>query len=149
MNEDDLNLPVPADAIIPHPDTALEPRERDVNAQVRSWLARKAPATRQAYAKDLSDFAKHLGLRLPETAIARLVQGDDVAAGQMADAYAAAMRDRGVSTSVHFTALHLHAYYAGRFGYRRGMFPVAESISDRTLSAPKVTTGFQKGSGCR
>jgi dTDP-4-amino-4,6-dideoxygalactose transaminase len=47
-----------------------------------------------------------------------------------------AMRESGVSTSVHFTALHLTAYYAGRYGYRRGMCPVAESISDRTLSLP-------------
>jgi len=46
------------------------------------------------------------------------------------------MGERGVSTSVHFTALHLHAYYADRFQLRRGAFPVAESISDRTLSLP-------------
>jgi dTDP-4-amino-4,6-dideoxygalactose transaminase len=46
------------------------------------------------------------------------------------------MRGCGISTSVHFAALHLHAYYAERFGFRRGMFPVAESISDRTLSLP-------------
>jgi dTDP-4-amino-4,6-dideoxygalactose transaminase len=42
----------------------------------------------------------------------------------------------GVSTSVHFAALHLHQYYVERFGYRRGMFPIAEAISDRTLSLP-------------
>ncbi len=52
------------------------------------------------------------------------------------DAVQAALRARGIVTSVHFTALHLHTYYAERFGYRRGMFPVAESISDRTLSLP-------------
>ena len=39
-------------------------------------------------------------------------------------------------TSVHFRALHLHRYYAERFGYRRGMFPNAEFVSDRTLSLP-------------
>jgi dTDP-4-amino-4,6-dideoxygalactose transaminase len=37
---------------------------------------------------------------------------------------------------VHFRALHLHAFYAERFGFRRGMFPVAEMVSDRTLSLP-------------
>jgi dTDP-4-amino-4,6-dideoxygalactose transaminase len=52
------------------------------------------------------------------------------------DSLQTAMRECGVQTSVHFTALHLHQYYAERFGYRRGMFPVAESISDRTLSLP-------------
>ncbi len=47
----------------------------------------------------------------------------------------AALRARGIGTSVHFRALHLHPYYA-RYGYRRGMFPHAEFISDRTLSLP-------------
>jgi dTDP-4-amino-4,6-dideoxygalactose transaminase len=47
----------------------------------------------------------------------------------------AALRARGIGTSVHFRALHLHPYYA-RHGYRRGMFPHAEFISDRTLSLP-------------
>jgi len=52
------------------------------------------------------------------------------------DGLQAALREAGVSTSVHFTALHLTKYYAQRFGYRRGMYPHAESISDRTLSLP-------------
>jgi dTDP-4-amino-4,6-dideoxygalactose transaminase len=46
------------------------------------------------------------------------------------------LKARGVATSVHFTALHLLSYYAQRFNLRRGMFPVAEAISDRTLSLP-------------
>ena len=52
------------------------------------------------------------------------------------DSLQGALGDFGVSTSVHFGALHLQSYYADRFGYRRGMFPVAESIADRTLSLP-------------
>ena len=46
------------------------------------------------------------------------------------------LKTQGVATGVHFTALHLLSYYAERFNLRRGMFPVAESISDRTLSLP-------------
>jgi perosamine synthetase len=61
---------------------------------------------------------------------------DETRACHSRDSLQAAMRDCGVSTSVHFTALHLQSYYAERFGLRRGMFPVAESISDRTLSLP-------------
>jgi dTDP-4-amino-4,6-dideoxygalactose transaminase len=61
---------------------------------------------------------------------------DETDGGYSRDSLQAALRDRGISTSVHFPALHLHRYYAERFGYRRGMFPVAESISDRTLSLP-------------
>ena len=47
---------------------------------------------------------------------------------------------RGVQTSIHFRSLHLHPYYAERFGLRRGMFPRAERISDQTLSLPLSST---------
>lgn len=56
--------------------------------------------------------------------------------GWTRDALAAAMAQEGISTSVHFRALHLHPYYAQRFGLVRGMFPNAELVSDRVLSLP-------------
>jgi dTDP-4-amino-4,6-dideoxygalactose transaminase len=37
---------------------------------------------------------------------------------------------------VHFRALHLQPYYQDRYRLRRGMFPVAELVSDTTLSLP-------------
>jgi dTDP-4-amino-4,6-dideoxygalactose transaminase len=46
------------------------------------------------------------------------------------------LAERGVATSVHFRALHLHPYYQERFGLERGMFPAAEAVSDSTLSLP-------------
>jgi dTDP-4-amino-4,6-dideoxygalactose transaminase len=46
------------------------------------------------------------------------------------------LRQKGVGTGVHFTALHLHAYYRQRFGYRGGDFPNAEEIGSRTFSLP-------------
>jgi dTDP-4-amino-4,6-dideoxygalactose transaminase len=52
------------------------------------------------------------------------------------DALAAALANEGISTGVHFRALHLHPYYAERFALTRGMFPVAELVSDRVLSLP-------------
>ena len=61
---------------------------------------------------------------------------DEKAAGISRDTFHARLRARGISTSVHFRALHLHPYYQQRFGFRRGMFPVAESVSDTTLSLP-------------
>lgn len=41
-----------------------------------------------------------------------------------------------VQGGVHYLALHLHLSYRGAYGLRRGMFPNAEWISDRTLSIP-------------
>jgi dTDP-4-amino-4,6-dideoxygalactose transaminase len=60
---------------------------------------------------------------------------DSATCGWSRDDLFAALRARGVGSSVHFRALHLHPYYA-RYGYCRGQFPQAEYISDRTLSLP-------------
>jgi dTDP-4-amino-4,6-dideoxygalactose transaminase len=61
---------------------------------------------------------------------------DEQSAGISRDTLYERLRARGISTSVHFRAVHLHPYYQERFGFRRGMFPVAESVSDTTLSLP-------------
>jgi dTDP-4-amino-4,6-dideoxygalactose transaminase len=84
---------------------------------------------------------------LPLTRPAAIANGDvharhlytvlvDPESGWSRDALMAALREDGISTSVHFTALHLHSYYAERYDLERGMFPVAEMVSDRTLSLP-------------
>jgi dTDP-4-amino-4,6-dideoxygalactose transaminase len=61
---------------------------------------------------------------------------DEATWGMSRDDLYTGLRDRGISTSIHFRAVHLHPYYQERFGFRRGMFPVAESVSDTTLSLP-------------
>jgi dTDP-4-amino-4,6-dideoxygalactose transaminase len=58
------------------------------------------------------------------------------ATGWTRDALAAHLAARGVATSVHFRALHLHPYYAQRYRLSRGMFPEAERVSDEVLSLP-------------
>lgn len=52
------------------------------------------------------------------------------------DEFMAALKARGIGTSVHFIPLHLHTYYQRRFGYRRGDFPNAEAQYDHCLSLP-------------
>ena len=61
---------------------------------------------------------------------------DEPTAGISRDELQVRLRQRGISTSIHFRAVHLHPYYQQRFGLRRGMFPAAERISDTTLSLP-------------
>ena len=46
------------------------------------------------------------------------------------------LRDRQIGTSVHFIPLHTQPFYAGRYGYRRGDFPVAEAEFARLISLP-------------
>ena len=58
------------------------------------------------------------------------------ASGWSRDDLIAALAARGITTSVHFRALHLHRYYAERFGFVRGQFPAAERVSDSVISLP-------------
>jgi dTDP-4-amino-4,6-dideoxygalactose transaminase len=48
-----------------------------------------------------------------------------------------------IGTGIHFTALHLHSFYQHEFGYKRGDFPNAEFISDRTVSLP-LSSGLRE-----
>jgi dTDP-4-amino-4,6-dideoxygalactose transaminase len=56
--------------------------------------------------------------------------------GKSRDEIQNALQQENIGTGIHFIALHLHKYYGDRFGYKRGDFPNAEYISDRTLSIP-------------
>jgi len=46
------------------------------------------------------------------------------------------MTKRNIGVGVHYVALHLHPFYQQAFGYKKGQFPNAEWISDRTVSLP-------------
>lgn len=46
-----------------------------------------------------------------------------------------ALQKEGIGCGVHYTALHLHPFYR-KFGYRRGDFPDAEYIGERTITIP-------------
>ena len=55
-----------------------------------------------------------------------------------------ALRKENIGTGIHFLALHLSSYYKQRFGFRKGDFPNAEYISDRTVSLP-LGSGINEG----
>lgn len=52
------------------------------------------------------------------------------------DTFQQALQEENIGTGIHFIALHLHPYYADTYGYKRGDFPNAEFVSDRTISLP-------------
>jgi dTDP-4-amino-4,6-dideoxygalactose transaminase len=61
---------------------------------------------------------------------------DTDAAGKGRDEVQRALHRENIGTGIHFVAAHLHRYYRERYGCRRGDFPNAEFISDRTISLP-------------
>jgi dTDP-4-amino-4,6-dideoxygalactose transaminase len=86
----------------------------------------------------------HMPLELPAHAAAGerhahhlyAILVDPTFAGRERDAVQEALAERGIGTSIHFRALHLHRFYAERLGVGAGDFPNAERISDTTLSLP-------------
>ncbi len=42
----------------------------------------------------------------------------------------------GVPSRIYFSPIHLQPYYRERFGYREGMLPVTEAVSQTTLALP-------------
>ncbi len=46
------------------------------------------------------------------------------------------LKEKGIGTSVHFIPLHLQPFYAKKYGYTEGDFPVAEKIYSKIISLP-------------
>jgi len=57
-------------------------------------------------------------------------------AGLTRDQFMNAVQADGVGVGVHFRAVHLHPYYRETFGFRAGMFPVAEAAGESVVSLP-------------
>ncbi len=52
------------------------------------------------------------------------------------DQFLTEMTKRKIGVGVHYIALHLQPFYQKTFGYKRGDYPNAEWVSDRTVSIP-------------
>lgn len=61
---------------------------------------------------------------------------DKKRSGLSRDEFMMALHKRGIGSGAHFIPAHLHKYYRERFGYRRGDYPNAEYVGDRTVSLP-------------
>jgi len=46
------------------------------------------------------------------------------------------LKEKGISTSVHFIPIHKHPYYKNRFSFNNEKFPVANLVFEQSLSLP-------------
>lgn len=46
------------------------------------------------------------------------------------------LRRQGIGSSNYFPPIHLQPFYVQEFGYQRGMLPICEALSDRTIALP-------------
>jgi UDP-4-amino-4-deoxy-L-arabinose-oxoglutarate aminotransferase len=56
------------------------------------------------------------------------------------DEMLAKLGELGIGTAVNYRAIHLLTYLQDRLGLKRGSFPIAEEIGDRTISLPMYPT---------
>lgn len=56
--------------------------------------------------------------------------------GVSRDEFQDALHRENIGSGIHYISLHLHDYYARRFGFRPDDFPVSRRISEATLSLP-------------
>jgi dTDP-4-amino-4,6-dideoxygalactose transaminase len=46
------------------------------------------------------------------------------------------LEEAGIQTSIHYEPIHLEPFYREMFGYKEGMFPVAERLGQRIITLP-------------
>jgi perosamine synthetase len=56
--------------------------------------------------------------------------------GEERDRIIRGMRNHEVGAADYFPCIHLQPFYREKFGFRPGMFPIAESVSQRTIALP-------------
>jgi len=42
----------------------------------------------------------------------------------------------GIGTSVHYIPVHMHSYYAGKYGWQPQNFPVAQQLAETVITLP-------------
>lgn len=56
--------------------------------------------------------------------------------GEERDRIIRGLRANDIGASDYFPCIHLQGFYQEQFGFRAGMFPIAESVSQRTIALP-------------
>ena len=54
------------------------------------------------------------------------------------------MAKKGIGCASYFQTIHLQPFYKKEFAYKKGDFPIAESISDRTIALPFFSNIIEK-----
>jgi len=65
-----------------------------------------------------------------------VVQLADRFASQQRDRILEEMKNKDIQVGNYFPPVHLQPFMVERFGYKRGDFPITESVSERTIALP-------------
>jgi len=103
--------------------------------RIEGFLARKERIS-QTYNRGLRD-NKDVGIPgvLPNTKHARHLYTIWVDSRKR-DVIMHKLQDAGIGVAVNFRPIHLMSYYANKYGYKPGSFPIAEKIGASTITIP-------------
>ena len=111
-----------------------------------SLLIPQIPKIERNWAKRSELYAKYLRLieEIPGISHPAIVKGSKSGLHlftiwveqQLRDTLVRRMGEAGIGITVNYRAIHLLRYFREKFGFERGMFPVAERIGDSTISLP-------------
>jgi len=76
-----------------------------------------------------------------------IVELDLERSGLERDEFMGKLGELGIGVGLHFTPVHLHAFYAKKYGFRRGDLPVSEAAGETIVSLPlypRLTTKDQE-----
>jgi dTDP-4-amino-4,6-dideoxygalactose transaminase len=66
-----------------------------------------------------------------------LIRGESQArAASLRDQLMSGLKDWGIQTSIHYPPVHLFSLYRKQFGYKTGMLPMTEAVSQRVMTLP-------------
>jgi len=62
--------------------------------------------------------------------------GSQVRAASLRDQLIRSLKDWGIQASIHYPPVHLFTLYREQFGYKTGMLPMTEEVSQRVMTLP-------------
>lgn len=96
----------------------------------------------EVYRKELQDVSAILvpfvGLEGPYSyhLFPILINGESQARAALRDQLMRDLKDAGIQASLHYPPVHLFSLYRQRFGYKTGMLPMTEAMSQRVITLP-------------
>lgn len=97
---------------------------------------------REFVAREYNEQLKHI-IKVPESSpnveiswfVYVVCLPEDIS-GELRDGILSELKRIGIGCNNYFSPIHLQPFYQKEFGYKRGDFPITESISERTIVLP-------------
>lgn len=112
-------------------------------AQLRriSSMLKKRQRVAECYAKKMAGIAE---LILPPESIEGTKRSWFVYVVRLAENFSITQRDqiirnlrkKGIGCNAYFPPIHLQPFYRSKYGYKKGDFPITETVADRTIALP-------------